>query len=179
MPTSLGANATEPPRKLPPSRPAGSVRKPTWLLEPKIKRFDAPNLKPSSTLPTKASLGYVRTSNISQPSTFGRRGSTQTPTETSASALEGPAVLEPGSTVDAQRRGSSPHLAGAQVSAVQDVPRLPPASRAETDAFLNDIMPPEFVTLPSSVHLTHISPSRQAFGTHDVRFLTLECDLTT
>jgi hypothetical protein len=143
MPTSSGTNATstttEPPRKPPPSRPcpAGSVRKPTWLIQPKIKRFDAPNLKPGSSLPTKASLGVVRTSNLSQPSTSGRRGSTQTPTETSNSALEGAAAaLEPGSNVDAQRQGSDPQLAGTQVPSVQDVPRLPPASRAETDAFL-------------------------------------------
>jgi hypothetical protein len=180
MPPPLGVSATEPPKKLPPSRPAGSVRKPNWLLQPKIKRFDAPNLKPSSTLPTKASLGSVRTSDIPQPLTFGRRGSTQTPTETSAphtfSALEGAGALEPGSNVDIQRQGSGSQLASSPT--MQDVPRLPPASRAETDAFLNDIMPPEFVALPSFVHLTHGSPLPQMVGTHVVRFLTLECDCT-
>ena len=174
MPTSSGTNATatttEPPRKPPPSRPpAGSVRKPNWLLQPKIRRFDAPNLKPGSSLPTKASLGVVRTSNLSQPSASGRRDSTQTPTETSTSALEGAAAApEPGSNADAQRQGSDLQSAGAQVPSVQDVPRLPLASMAETDAFLSDLMPPESVALPSSVHLTHIPPLLQAVGTHDV-----------
>ena len=183
MPPSLGVNTTEPPKKLPSFRPvpAGSVRKPNWLLQPKIKRFDAPNLKPSSTLPTKASLGSARMSDIPQPLTSGRRGSTQTPTETSAphtfSALEGAAELEQGSNVDLQGQGSVPQLPGAQIP-MQDVPRLPPASRAETDAFLSDIMPPEFVALPSFVHLTYISPSPQDVGTHVVRFSTLERHLT-
>jgi hypothetical protein len=160
MPPSLGANAIEPPKRLPPSRPTGSqpkaVRKPNWLLQPKIKLFDAPNLKPSSTLPTKASLGIVRTPNISQPLTSDRRGSTQTPTETSytSSALEGAAA---GSNVDAQHQGSDPLLARAQTPTVQDAPRLPPASRAETEAFLSDLMPSEFVALPSFVYLTHVS----------------------
>jgi hypothetical protein len=178
MPPSLGVNATEPPKKVPPSRPIGSqpkaVRKPNWLLEPKIKRFDAPNLKPSSTLPTKASLGVVRTPNISQSLPSDRMGSTQTPTETShtSSALEGAAGLELGSGVDAQRQG------GAQMPIMQDVPRLPPASRAETDAFLSEIMPAESVALPSFVHLAHMS-SPQDVGNHDVRFFTFECDLTT
>jgi hypothetical protein len=186
MPPSLGANATEPPKKPPPSRPTGSqlkaVRKPNWLLQPKIKRFDAPNLKPGSTLPTKASLGVVRTPTISQPQplTSERRGSTQTPTETShtSSALEGAATLEPGSNVDVQQ-GSAPLLAGAQMPTVEDVPRLPPASRAEAEAFLSDLMPSESVALLSFVHLTHISPLPQDVGTHDVRFLTPEGDSTT
>ena len=111
----------------------------------------------------------MRTSNLSQPSASGRRDSTQTPTETSTSALEGAAAApEPGSNADAQRQGSDLQSAGAQVPSVQDVPRLPPASMAETDAFLNDLMPPESVVLPSSVHLTHVPPLLQAVGTYDV-----------
>ncbi len=155
MPSSLGAenNAPGPPKKLPPPRPTGSqpkaVRKPTYLLQPKIKRFDAPNLKPGSTLPTKASLGVVRASNIAaQPSTSGRRDSIQSPIETpsphSSSALEGAAAFEPGSNVGAQHQGIA--LASAHGSTVQDVPRLPPASLEETEAFLNDVMPMESVS---------------------------------
>ena len=119
-------------------------------------------------------------SNISQPLTSTRRGSIQTPTETSTpSVLEGATALELGSNVDAQFQGSAPQLAGAEMPTGQDVPRLPPASRAETDAFLSDIMPPESVALLLFVHLTHMSPLSQDVRTHDVRFLTLECDLTT
>jgi hypothetical protein len=121
-------------------------------------------------------------SDMPQPLTSGRRGSTQTPTETSAphtfSAPEGAAELEQGSNVDIQGQGSAPQLAGAQIPTIQDVPRLPPASRAETDAFLSDIMPPGFVASPSFAHLAHMSPSPQDVGTHVVRFLILECELT-
>jgi len=163
MPTQLTTNATGPPRWPPPSKPtttgpqAKATRKPTWFLEPKIKRFDAPNLKPGSSLPTKASLGTMRTSDISEPSTSGRRGSIQTPTEASASrsssTLEQSAVLGPGLNVDAQHRDSSPRSAEAQTPMVQDAPRLPPASLAETEAFLGGIMPSEYVALPTFVHL--------------------------
>jgi hypothetical protein len=159
--TSLGATATGPKKPLPPG-PTGSVRKPTWFLEPKIKRFDAPNLKPGSSLPTKANLGVVRASDIAQPSTSGRRDSIQSPIGMSSprtpSTLEGGAAFEPGSSADAQRQGSVPQLAGVQ-SPVQDTPRAPPASMADTEAFLNDFMPTESV--PSAlvfVHLTHVCP---------------------
>lgn len=150
MHTSLGTTATGP-KKLPPSRPTGSqpkaVRKPTWFLEPKIKRFDAPNLKPGSTLPTKANLGVVRTSNIAQPSTSGRSDTIQSPVELASphtpSTLEGGAAFEQGWNVDGQRQGSVPQSAGVQTPPVQDTPRLPPASMAETEAFLNNVMPTE------------------------------------
>jgi hypothetical protein len=155
MPPPLTTNATAPPRRPPPSKPtaigpqAKAIRKPTWLLEPKIKRFDAPNLKPGSSLPTKASLGVVRTSG---PSTSGRRGSVQTPTEASpstplsASATRS-AILGPRPNVNVQHQSSAPQLAEPPTPTVQDMPRLPPASLAETDAFLNDLMPPEYVAL--------------------------------
>ena len=173
----LRTNATEPPKKPFPPGSTGSqpkaVRKPFWLLGPKIKRFDAPNLKPGSTLPTKASLGIVRTSDNAQPSSSGRRGSIQTPTEASAphssSMLEESAVLEPGSNIDAQNQGIAPHSADAQMPIVQDVPRLPPASMAETEKFLSGVMPPEYVSLPWFVHCTEC-PALQTVGTHDVRF---------
>ncbi len=88
-------------------------------------------------------------SNIAQPSTSGRRDSVQSPIEMSSprtpSALEGGAAFEPGSNADAQRQGSAPQLAGAHTSSVQSMPRLPPASMADTEAFLNDVMPPESV----------------------------------
>ena len=61
------------------------------------------------------------------------------------STLEGGASFEPGSSVDAQRQGSVPRLAGVQVPLVQDTSRLPPASMADAEAFLNDVMPTEFV----------------------------------
>lgn len=132
-----------------------AVRKPTWFLEPKIKRFDAPNLKPGSTLPTKANLGVVRASNIAQLSASGRRDSIQSPIEVSSphtpSALEGGAAFEPGLNLGAQRQGSVPQSAGVQSPLVQDTQRLPPASMAEADAFLNDLMPTESV--PSALYL--------------------------
>jgi hypothetical protein len=61
------------------------------------------------------------------------------------STLEGGAPFEPGSNIDAQRQGSVPQLAGVQTTPVQDTSRLPPASMAEAEAFLNDVMPTEFV----------------------------------
>ncbi|KAI9512345.1 hypothetical protein F5148DRAFT_18559 [Russula earlei] len=135
VPVPLRTGAMGPPRMAPPPRPTGSqpraVRKPAWLLEPKIKRFDAPNLKPSSTLPTKASLGMVRTSDTSEPSTSGRRGSILSPTTPVSAA------------VDAQHQGNAPELADGEIPIAQDVPQLPPASRAETEAFLSGIMPSE------------------------------------
>jgi hypothetical protein len=49
-----------------------------------------------------------------------------------ASTLEGGAPFEPGSNV-------------VQTPLVRDAPQLPPASMAEAEAFLNDVMPTEFV----------------------------------
>jgi hypothetical protein len=161
MPPPLQSNAAEPLKRPPPSKPtAGSqskaVRKPTRFFEPKIKRFDAPNLKPGSTLPTKASLGIVRTSDLSQPSTSARRGSIQTPTEAStpqsSSAPERSTFLGPGLNVDTQYQECTPHLAEVETPTIQDAPRLPPASEAETEAFLRDLMPPEYVALPTFVY---------------------------
>ena len=60
------------------------------------------------------------------------------------STLEGVAAFEPGSNVDGQRQSSVPQSAGVQTP-VQDTPRLPPASLAETEAFLNNVMPTESV----------------------------------
>jgi hypothetical protein len=151
MPPPLTTSATEPLRRPPPSRPTATgsqpkaVRKPAWLLEPKIKRFDAPNLKPGSRLPTKASLGVVRTSEISQSSTSGRRDSIQTPTTPqSSSAPERSAILGQRPNVDTQHQDSPPSLD-------EDMPRLPPASLAETEAFLSGVMPPEYVSLPTNI----------------------------
>jgi hypothetical protein len=127
-----------------------AVRKPAWLLEPKIKRFDAPNLKPGSTLPTKASLGTVKTSDISQPSTSSRGDSIQTPTE--ASTPQSSSALGPGPNVDTQFQDNAPPLAEVQSPIMQDMqPPLPPASSAETEAFLRNLMPPEYVALPTFV----------------------------
>lgn len=61
------------------------------------------------------------------------------------STLDGGAAFELGSNVDAQRQGSVPQLAGVRTTPVQDTPRLPPASMADTEAFLNEVMPTEFV----------------------------------
>jgi hypothetical protein len=61
------------------------------------------------------------------------------------STLEGGAAFEPGWNVDGQRQGSVAQLAGVQMSPVQDMQRLPPASMAETEAFLNNVMPNESV----------------------------------
>jgi hypothetical protein len=58
------------------------------------------------------------------------------------STLEGGAA---GWNVDGQRHGSVPQSAGVQTPPVQDTPRLPPASMAETEAFLNNVMPTESV----------------------------------
>ena len=183
MPPPLTTNATAPPRRPPLLKPratgpqAKNVRKPSWLLEPKIKRFDAPNLQPSSTLPTKASLGAVRTSDLSQPSTSGRRGSVQTPTEASAStplSASAPApgrsaILGPGPNVNAQHQGGAPQWAEPLSPTVQDMPRPPPASLADTDAFLNDLMPPEYVALSTVAHWTYICVLLQNVGANDVR----------
>lgn len=185
MPPPLTTNATAPPRRPPLLKPTATgpqtknVRKPSWLLEPKIKRFDAPNLQPSSTLPTKASLGAVRTSDLSHPSTSGRRGSVQTPTEASAStplSASAPApgrsaILGPGPNVNAQHQGGAPQWAEPLSPTVQDMPRPPPASLADTDAFLSDLMPPEYVALSTVTHWTYICASLQNVGTNDVRFL--------
>jgi hypothetical protein len=174
MPPPLQANAAEHPRRPPLSKPAATgsqskaVRKPNWFFEPKIKRFDAPNLKPGSTLPTKASLGTVRTSDLSQPSTSSRRGSIQTPTEVStpqsSSAPERSAFLGPGPNVDTQYPESPPQLAEVETPTMQDVPRLPPASSAETEAFLRNLMPPEYVALPNVCAL-----DSQVFSAPDCR----------
>lgn len=187
MPPPLQNNAAEPPRRPPPSKPTATgsqpkaVRKPTRFFEPKIKRFDAPNLKPGSTLPTKASLGIVRTSDLSQPSTSGRRGSIQTPTEAStpqsSSAPERSAFLGPGPNVDTQYLESPSQLAEVETPTMQDAPQLPPASEAETEAFLRDLMPPEYVALPTFVHWTQTCSPLQNVGTYDVRFLTRLCGL--
>lgn len=61
------------------------------------------------------------------------------------STLEGGAPFESGWNTDAQRQGSVQQLVGVQTPLVQDTPRLPPASREETEAFLNDVMPTESV----------------------------------
>lgn len=182
MPPPLTTNATAPPRRPPLSKPtttgpqAKAVRKPSWLLEPKIRRFDAPNLQPGSTLPTKASLGAVKTSDISQLPTSGRRGSIQTPTEASpstpqsasASASGRSAILGPRLNVNAQHQSSAPQWGEPLTPTVQDMPRPPPASLAETDAFLNDLMPPEYVALSTVAHWTYICASLQNVGTNDV-----------
>jgi len=185
MPAPSGSGVFGPPKKLPQPRPAGSgsqpkaIRKPAWLLEPKIKRFDAPNLKPGSTLPTKASLGVVKTLDTSVPSTSARRASIQTPTEAhtpmSPSIPGGSVVFGVGPNVDAQHHDDAPQSADAQTPTVQDVPRLPPASRAETEAFLSDLMPPEYVILTSFVSFTHFGCSLQNVGCNDVRLLSLKC----
>jgi hypothetical protein len=59
--------------------------------------------------------------------------------------LEGGATFEPGLNVDGQRQGSVPQLAGVHTPPVQDMPRLPPASMMEAEAFLNNVMPTESV----------------------------------
>jgi hypothetical protein len=61
------------------------------------------------------------------------------------STLEAGAAFEPGSNVDAQRQGSVPQVVGVQTPSVLDTPRLPPASMEDAEAFLNDVMPTEFV----------------------------------
>ena len=187
MPPPLQTNAAEPPRRPPPSKPtttgslSKAVRKPTRFFEPKIKRFDAPNLKPGSTLPTKASLGTVKTSDLSQPSTSGRRDSIQTPTEAStpqsSSAPERSAFLGPGPFDDTQYHESPPQLEEIETPTMQDAPRLPPASSVETDAFLRDLMPPEYVALPMFAHWTQMCSPHQNVGTHDVRFSIRLCGL--
>ena len=143
------ANAPQPPSRPPPSRPRGPqskvIRKPTWLLEPKIKRFDAPNLKPSSTLPTKAGLFERTSADRPQPSTSRRRDSTQTLPETSPRRSS---FMPDASNVDVQQRSSVPLSPDAQSPLVSDMPRLPPASMAETVAFLRNIMPSEYVLSP-------------------------------
>ncbi|KAI9445468.1 hypothetical protein H4582DRAFT_1915640 [Lactarius indigo] len=162
-----GGDASNPPLSLPPPMPspprtnvAGpssrprqlssqikATRKPNWLLQPKIKRFDAPNLKPSSSLPTKALLsGAAKSPEVSQSPTSDARSSIQTPTSATTPrpfALDGASGLGMGIDVDVQQSHAHP----SQPTDPQ-VPLLPPASMAETEAFLNDIMPPE-CTSPS------------------------------
>jgi hypothetical protein len=140
---------TEPSRRLLPAKPTGHhpkvIRKPMWLLEPKIKRFDAPNLKPSSTLPTKAGL-FEKISDKLQPSTSGRKNSIQTLPE--PYARRSSFTLEE-SNVDARHQSSVPQSSSdAQSPSVQDMPWLPPASMAETEAFLTNIMPSGYVVEP-------------------------------
>ena len=143
MPSSSRTNVAGPARRPPPPVPQARVtRKPNYLTLPKIKRFDAPNLKPSSSLPTKASLcGTAKSSDAPQSPTSVR--SSQTPI---SATMPRPFMPDEssgvglGSDVDTQGQAHSP--TGPEVTL------LPPASLAETDAFLNDIMPPECVLSP-------------------------------
>ncbi|KAH9043764.1 hypothetical protein EDB85DRAFT_2080724 [Lactarius pseudohatsudake] len=143
MPSPPRANVAGPsnrPRQ--PSSQIKATRKPNWLLQPRIKRFDAPNLKPSSSLPTKALLsGAAKSPEAPQSPTSDGRSSIQTPTSATTTrpfALDGASGLGMGIDVDEQQsHAHSPQPADPQV------PLLPPASMAETEAFLNDIMPPE------------------------------------
>lgn|SRR6266702_2027823 len=143
MPSPSRTNVAGPssrPRQ--PSSQIKATRKPTWLLQPKIKRFDAPNLKPSSSLPTKALLSGAKSSEVPQSPTS---SSVQTPTSATAprppSTLDEPSWLGQGSDVDALQQS---HVHSSPPTDPQ-VPLLPPATMAETEAFLNDIMPPECV----------------------------------
>ena len=145
MPSSSRSNVAGPSRRPPaPGTQVRFTRKPNWLIQPKIKRFDAPNLKPSSSLPTKASLsGAATTSEVPQSPTS-VRSSTQTPTIPHPSfMLEEPSGVGQGSDVDALQQSY------AHSPTEPEVPLLPPASMAETEAFLGDIMPPECVLQPS------------------------------
>lgn len=147
MPSRSMINAAGPSRRppAPGSQLKVTTRKPNWLLQPKIKRFDAPNLKPSSSLPTKASLAGASAEVPQSPSSVG--GSTiQTPT--SATAPRPPATLDGSSGLGPDTAMGSPKQSQAHFSPPNE-PLLPPASMAETEAFLNDIMPPEYV-YPSS-----------------------------
>ncbi|KAI0307557.1 hypothetical protein B0F90DRAFT_1674737 [Multifurca ochricompacta] len=152
MPAPL---AHVPPPKPPPPRSTNSTnvqskaaRKPRWLLEPKIKRFNDPNLKPSSTLPTKAGLfGAAKALETSQPSTSDKRDSTQGPNEPSTSRPSFTTEVTPGlvssSSADLRNRDPALQLTDIQAPSGKDVSRLPPVSMRETDIFLRDLMPPE------------------------------------
>jgi hypothetical protein len=152
MPSLSSTNGAGPSRRPPPGSQVKVTRKPNWLIQPKIKRFDAPNLKPSSSLPTKASLaGAARSSEGPQSPT----SSIQTPTSTTT--LRPPFTLDESSglaldsdmdVIQQSQAHSSPHTE-------PQVPLLPPASRMETEAFLNDIMPPECVY--SSLHFVQLA----------------------
>ncbi|KAH9075786.1 hypothetical protein EDB83DRAFT_2352309 [Lactarius deliciosus] len=149
MPSPPRANVAGPssrPRQ--PSSQIKATRKPNWLLQPRIKRFDAPNLKPSSSLPTKALLsGAAKSPEVSQSPTSDGRSSIQTPTSATTTrpfALDGASGL--GMGIDNPQ-----------------VPLLPPASMAETEAFLNDIMPPELSEpMIDGVEPTSRSPIRKS-----------------
>lgn len=135
MPSSSRTNVAGPSRRPPPPGPQARVtRKPNYLTLPKIKRFEPPNLKPSSSLPTKASLCVTaKPSDAPQSPTSVR--SSQTPTSATVPRpfmSDEPSGVVPGSDVDHAHSPTEPA-----------VPVPPPASMAETEAFLNDIMPPE------------------------------------
>lgn len=149
MPSPLrnvaGPSSSRPP---PPGSHVKATRKPSYFLQPKIRRFDAPNLKPSSTLPTKASLfGVAKSSEVPQSPTSGGGNSAQTPT--SATTPRPPFTLDEssgvglGSDVDALQQTHAHFLQPTD----PQVPLPPPASMAETEAFLSDIMPPEMSEL--------------------------------
>ena len=161
IPSLSSTNIPGPSRRPPPPSSQVKVmqgkvtRKPNWLLQPKIKRFDAPNLKPSSSLPTKASLAGAATSEVPQSPTSGVGSTTQTPT--SATAPRPPSTLD-----ETSRFGQDPDVdmlhqgqAHSSPPAEPQVPLLPPVSMAETEAFLSDIMPPECVS--SSLHFAQLA----------------------
>jgi hypothetical protein len=78
----------------------------------------------------------------------------------------------PGPIVDEQHQGGV-----IQSPAVQDRPRLPPASRAETEAFLGHLMPHEYVAPPRLRTDSQMFLLSQNVGTHDVRLSDLQRDL--
>ncbi|KAI0271558.1 hypothetical protein BC834DRAFT_860173 [Gloeopeniophorella convolvens] len=136
VPTAPRSNVAEPPKKGPPPKPpAGqskAVRKPAWLITTrKVKLIDAPNLKASSTLPTKARLfANAKPPDAQQPLTPGRRDSVQT--------LPDLSTFQP-----VPSNSMDPPPAPVQPPVVREIPRQPPAAIAEAEAFLNDIMPTE------------------------------------
>ena len=136
MPSSSRTNVAGPsmrPRQ--PSSQAKVARKPNWLIPGKIKRLDDPNLKPSSSLPTKASLARAaKSTEVPQSPTTSVMSSTQTPTSAT--------VPHPASMRDEPSRIEQSDV---HSPTEPEVPLPPPASMAETVAFLDNIMPPECV----------------------------------